>query len=717
MGINFKDGTFYLETKNSSYIFKVSKDNVLEHIYYGKKLKEDDLSSILNRQIYSFAPMSDLDRTFAKSTIMQEVSVFNSGDFRECSVVIDAHIDTSFSYLAHRIYSGRTSIPGLPSSRDDGKCETLEITLVNDTRNIELVLYYVVYSDFDVISRFQKIRNLTNESIFLTRFMSMNIDFDNKNFDYLTTNGMYLYERASVDHFPLHKGHQGTSTSVGSTSHHVNPFFALVAREADECSGDVYGFNLVYSGNFKNNVEVDRLENARVMQGINDEGFRFEVKANEEFYSPEAVMTYSREGLSKMSQNFHDHIRCNIIEKDKAFAHHPLVLNSWEGFFFNINEEVITNLAEKALQIGADTVVIDDGWFRNDTNGGLGDWEIIKEKFPSGLKALADKLHAKGLKLGIWIEPEMVSLDSKLYDEDPSCVISLNKKPLIGRNQYVLDLTNKENIAKVFKNLKKTFEGVDIDYIKLDYNRYLNDANTLNCPSGEVYHRQLIGTYALISEIKKLIPNAFLETCSGGGGRFDLGMLYYSPMIWTSDNTDPYNRIYIQNGTSFAYPQSAMSCHLTKGECITKRESTPEFRYLVASYGSYGYELDLSMASVDELAELKKFSDKYKEDELFMNNSDLYRLISPETNQFVAYINVSKDKSKAIFNFLVFAKTGFYESFPIKLKGLDPNKKYKNSYNNEIHKGEVYMESGLRLNNLFKTTIGDGVRIYFEEVK
>lgn len=717
MSITFKNNTFYLESKNSSYIFQIAKDNVLEHIYYGKKIPKENLKSILNRQIYSFAPMSDQDRTFAKSTIMQEVSIFNSGDFRQCSIILDGHVDTNFSYVSHQIYKGRKEIPGLPYSRENSSCETLEILLSNDKKDIEITLYYILYKDVDVIARYQKIKNLTSNKIGLLRFMSLNLDFDNMNYDYLTTNGMYLYECGSVDHFPLHKGIQSNSSNVGSSSHHVNPFFALVSKEADECNGDVFGFNLIYSGNFKNSVEVDRLENTRIMVGINDEGFNFVINPKEEFYSPEAIMTFSSFGLSKMSQNFHDHVRNNIIEKSLAYKKHPIVLNSWEGFYFDVNEEIVNNLASKALKIGADTVVIDDGWFRNNASSGLGDWEVIKEKFPSTLKELSKKIHSKGLNFGIWIEPEMVSLDTKLYKENKNIVVSINKRPLIGRNQFCIDLTKDEYIDKVLVNLKRSLGDVQIDYIKIDYNRYLCDANCLSCPAGEVYHRQILGTYKLISNIKEMFPDAFIETCSGGGGRFDLGMLYYSPMIWTSDNTDPYNRIFIQNGTSYGYPQSAMSCHFTKGECITKRESSPDFRYLVASFGSYGYELDLSKSDEYELKQLKEFSKKYRKDEKFMQNSDLFRLISPQTNQFVAYINVAKNKSKAIFNFLIFAKTGFYESFIIKLNGLDPKKKYKNSYNDEIHSGNVYMNAGIRLNNLFKTNIGDGIRIYFDEVK
>lgn len=713
---NSKNKTFYLETKNSSYIFKIGHLNIVEHLYYGSKIAREDLSSITNRQIYTIPPYSDGDRSYAKGVVMQETSVFNSGDLRECQIVINGHLDTEFTYKSHKILKNRKEIPGLPYSRNNN-CEALEVKLLNATKDLELTLYYVVYKNFDVIARYTSIKNNSKNSIQLSRFLSMNLDFNNKDYDFLSTSGIYSYEKAGIDHFPLHKGIQGRCSSGGASSHHTDPFFALVGKDADEVSGEVYGFNLLYSGSFRSQVEVDQFENSRALLGINYDGFLFEVKPNEEFYSPEAIMTFSNEGLSKMSQNFHDHIRNNIIDKKFAFKSHPLVVNSWEGHYFDVDEKIIEELANSAKKIGADTVVIDDGWFRPNAEGGLGDWKLRKDKFPSGLKALSEKIHQKGLKFGIWIEPEMVSKDTELYKNNKNVILSANKNPYCGRHQYVLDLTNDVNINKVAKNILNALKDVKLDYIKLDYNRYPHDANSLRVPSGEVYHRQVLGTYKLIKILQEAMPNVFLESCAGGGGRFDLGMLFYSPMIWTSDNTDPYNRIYIQYGNSLAYPQSAISCHFTEGVCITKRPSTFDFRYLVASFGSYGYELDLSKHTIDELKKLKEFSKRFKKDEAFMLKSDLYRLISPATNQFVAYINVNKTKTKAIFNFLCFALTGFYESFPIRLAGLDPKKKYKNSYNNEVHSGKVYMNSGIRLNNLFKTHDGDGIRIYFEEVK
>lgn len=708
--------TFRLETKHTSYIFHILHNGVLEHLYYGDKIPtSDDLRSTSNKQIYSWALSKDGNRESANSNILLECSFNSDGDYREPTISFNNNVDTSFTYNSHRIYKGHKEIPGLPSARNGKNVETLEISLLNETKDIEVVLFYVVYKDNDVITRYIKINNNTKQRLFLNKAYSMCLDFNHKLFDYLSLYGMYNYERADILRYPLHKGQQGSSSNVGISSHYVNPFFALVAPKCKENKGEAYGFNLVYSGNFRNSVEVDRLEETRAHLGINDEEFYFELKPGEEFYTPEAVMTYSKKGLNGMSQNFHSFINEYIIEK----RDNPIVFNSWEGHFLDINEKMIASLIKEAKSVGADTLVLDDGWFRkSNTNakGDMGDWEVDKEKFPHGLKLVADEIHKSGLKFGIWIEPEVVSLDSKLYQRYPNIISSSNKTPLVGRDEYVIDLTVDEHVQAVANNVVNALKDLGVDYIKWDFNRYPGDLGSVYTPKGEVAHKQVLGTYKLLKIIKERLSDVFLEGCAGGGGRFDLGMLYYCPMIWTSDNTDPYNRIYIQYGTSLAYPPNVISCHFTKGECISGKPSTFDFRYQVASFGAYGYELDLSKNSKEELEKLNQLTKEYKLNEPLVHG-DLYRLVSPIGDKYVSYIQVSKDKEEALFTFLQINATGLYENVIIKLVGLNSKYNYKNSLTGEVLSGQALMRAGVRVKDLYKGKSGSGVQIRFERVK
>ncbi len=717
---NDKSKTFYLNTKNSSYVFCVSEFNTLEHLYYGKKIDLEDIRYISNRQIYSFQSHESRDsRSFSTATVGLEIATFNSGDFRTPSVVFDCDNlvnSNRLRYVSHQIYKGRKELKGMPYSRENSECESLEVLLRDDESLIEVRLFYVVYFTEDAIARYQTIKNLGAKKLQISKFSSFNLDFYGSNYHVVTLEGMYLSERSNVVRTPLRKGVFKNNSLVGVSSHHKNPFMVLCDSSADEHQGEAYGFNLLYSGNFSEEIEVDRLGNTRVIAGIDNTGFNWNLKRDEVFYSPEAVMVYSNQGVGGVSRNFHDHIRNNIIEKEFAFAKRPIVINSWEPFVCDLEEEKLLQLAKDAKKCGVDTLVVDDGWFRNNTSENLGDFKVDKNKFPSGLKDFVNKVHALDLKVGIWIEPEMVSPDSDLYRENPTCVLCNAKQPLISRNQYILDLTNDENVDKIVNRLKQEFEGVSLDYLKWDFNRYLTEASANGCLAGEVYHRQVLGSYKVFFALKQLFKGVIFETCSGGGGRFDLGMLYFSPQIWTSDNTDPYERLYIQYGTSFGYPPSAISCHFTKGEFTSGRPSSFEFRYNVASFGPYGYELNVSEFSDDEKAVLCEFSNKYREGEDLVLKSDLYRLISPESDTFCAYMMVSKDKDRARFNFFSINARGLTETFVLKLKGLDPQKLYKNQNTGLVLSGETLMNVGIRLNDLFHKKRSNGYVVDFVAV-
>jgi alpha-galactosidase len=717
---NEQEKLFHIQTKSTSYIFYISDFNALEHLYYGKKVPDDNVKYIGNRQIYGHVAHEHRDRRDFNTSVQGfEIAPFNSGDIRTPSVVYNCNgqLDCNrLRYRSHKIYQGRAPIDGLPYSRESEDTETLEVLLTDDEHNVEFTLYYVVFASVDVIARHQKIKNAGTMSVTIQKFSSMCLDFYGMDFDVITLEGMYLYEKAQVSRAPLKRGVFKNNSLTGTSSHNKNPFFALCSHNADEDMGEAYGFNLLYSGNFSQEASVGFLGDTRIIAGLDDTGFCWTLKAGESLISPEAIMTYSDQGLGGMSRNFHDHIRQNIIEKEFAFAPRPIVINSWEASYFTVTEDKVLSLAKSAKDCGVDTVVLDDGWFRPDDKRGLGDWHTETEKFPSGIKGLSEKIHAMGLKFGIWVEPEMINEESELYKQHPEYILSTAKTPLISRSQYILDLTRDEVVNLIADRISEELQGVEIDYIKWDFNRYMTEAGSYVTPQGEVYHRQMLGAYKLLSILKSRLGNVLFESCAGGGGRFDLGMLFYSPQIWTSDNTDPYARVFIQYGSSYGYPVSALSCHFTRGDCTSGRESTYEFRFNVARFGSYGYELDLSEYSDEDKGIFKAYSEKYREDEDLNLRGDLYRLISPENSSFCAYIKVSKDKNKAQFTFLELNATGFVESTTLRLKGLDPNKAYKNEETGAVLHGATLMNIGVRIGDLYKKKRSDGYVVTFTAV-
>ena len=714
---NEQEKIFHLQTKNTSYVFCISDHNALEHLYYGKKVPDDNVKHIGNRQIYGHVAHEYRERRDFNASVQGfEIAPFNSGDIRTPSVVYNCGGNVHCNrlrYLSHKIYKGRTEIDGLPYSRESGDTQTLEIVLTDDDKNVEFTLYYVVFADVDVIARHQKIKNAGTMSVTIQKFASMCLDFYGMDFDTVTLEGMYLYERAQVSRSPLKRGVFKSNSLTGTSSHIKNPFFALCSHNADEDLGEAYGFNLLYSSNFASEASVSFLGDTRVTMGIDDTGFCWTLKTGETLISPEAIMTYSDQGLGGMSRNFHDHIRQSIIEKQFAFSPRPIVINSWEASYFTVSEEKVLALAEAAKDCGIDTVVLDDGWFRPNDGQGLGDWRTEKQSFPSGIQGLADKVHALGLKFGLWLEPEMINENSDLFRAHPEYILTTSKNPLISRSQYVLDLTRDEVVQLIADRISEELQGAEIDYIKWDFNRYMGEAGSFVTPQGEVYYRQMLGGYKLLSILKSRLGNVLFETCCGGGGRFDLGMLFYSPQIWTSDNTDPYARTFIQYGSSYAYPVSALSCHFTEGDCTSGRESTYEFRYNVAAFGSYGYELDLSKYSAEDRAIFKGYSEKYRQYEDLNLRGDLYRIISPENSSFCAYMQVSKDKNKALFTFLELNATGFVESMTLRLKGLDPDKLYKNEETGDVLHGATLMNVGIRIGDLFRKKRSDGYMVAF----
>ncbi len=711
---------FRIDTKNTTYAFCITNLQLVEHLYYGKRVGDCDLTYLSNRQIYTFsANLEGEGREFSESTLLWELSSGNSTDFRSASVWIenaDGTVGNRFAYLSHEICDGRTPMEGMPHCRTGKGTQTLLLRLYDEEKQVEADIHYVVFPEEDVIARHVEFINRGNGTMHILKASSLQVDFPRSNFELLECAGMYSYEFASIQRTPLKKGLQGFKSSLGSTSHNCNPLTILCDKNTDEDIGEAYGFNLVYSGSFENQIEVDRLESTRLLSGIFSEGLRYAVSAGEKFVTPEGIMTYSDKGIGQISRNFHDHIRNNLIPEKFVNAPRPLVVNTWEGSGMDVSEASVLALAACATEVGADTVVLDDGWFRGSIQEGLADFTLDREKFPNGLKYVADKIHSMGLKFGIWFEPECVAPKTKYFKEKPDSILKTRKAGNYCREQFVLDFTDEENVENIYQCMISTLDEVQADYLKWDYNRYIHEAGSKCCPFGELHHRQILGVYKLMEKIRSRYPDMLIEGCAGGGGRFDLGILYYSPQIWLSDNTDPYGRAYIQNGATYGYPTSALSCHVTHNRGAGMIDSSLDFRYLVSTLGPYGYELDITKLTKEERAKLYEYTQKYKKIAQFALDCDFYRVIDVEGDLYSAYMQVTKDKSKALFTFLQLTAKAFYENIWIRLKGLDENATYVEEGTGKTYSGSALMYAGIRLPDLFKIGNGGGFQLLFTKI-
>ncbi len=722
MSISFhqKNKIFRIDTKNTTYAFCITNLQMVEHLYYGRKIDVCGLPYVSNRQIYTFsANLEGEGREFSESSLLWELSSGNSTDFRDGAVWIenaDGTTGNRFAYHSHEIYEGRTPVEGLPHSHAGADTQTLVLRLYDEEKQVEADIYYVVFPEEDVIARHVEFINRSNAPLKILKASSLQVDFARADFDLVECTGMYAYELAKVQRTPLKKGLQGIKSGLGSTSHNCNPLIILCERNANEDMGEAYGFNLIYSGAFENQIEVDRLENTRVLSGINKDGLCYTVAAGDKFVTPEGIMTYSREGIGQVSRNFHDHVRNHIIPEKFVNTPRPLVVNTWEGSGMDVTEDSVLSLARSALEVGADTVVLDDGWFRGSIQEGLADFFLDKQKFPNGLKPVADEIRAMGLKFGIWFEPECVVPISTYIKEHPDCALRTRKATNYSREQFVLDFTDEQNVENIYQCMIAVLDDVQADYLKWDYNRYIHEAGSKITPYGELNHRQVLGVYKLMQKIRDRYPDMLIEGCAGGGGRFDLGILYYSPQIWVSDNTDPNGRVYIQNGATYGYPTSAISCHVTHNRGAGGVDSSLYFRYLVACLGPYGYELDITKLSKEERAELHEYTKNYRKIAQYTLDCDFYRIIDVAGDLYSAYMQVSKDKSKALFTFVQLNAKAFYETIMVRLKGLDEKAIYRVESTGRTYSGSTLMYAGLRLNDLFKVGNGGGFHLEFTKI-
>ena len=706
---NEEKKSFRLDTSTTSYALQVNELGYLMHLYYGAKVSEDDLEYLAYSCSHaSFSPRIAYDEVvnFSKTVTRLEYSGFGCGDQRTTSLMIrreSGTMDTDFVYVSHKIYQGKPTIPGLPATHAaQDEADTLEILCRDELSGAEITLFYTVFSGHGAMTRHVCVKNTASTPIELRRVLSLCVDFhDASNLDFIHLYGDWMRER-TVERSPLLHTNQSVFSLRGSSSHAHNPFIALCSRDATEEHGDAYGFNLVYSGNFLAEAEMDTDGGARVQMGIHPTGFAWKLEPGECFYTPEAVMVYSNEGLGGMSRIFHRLYRKNLCRGPWTEKKRPLLVNNWEATYFNFNEQKLLDIATVASEIGIDMLVLDDGWFshyRNDDKGGLGDWFVDTEKFPQGLGGFVDKLKAMGLRFGIWFEPEMISPNSDLYRAHPEWALHIEGRPMsIARTQYVLDMTRADVRDYLFDCLNNVLSSADVTYVKWDFNRNLTEVGSATLAAdrqGEVYHRYVLGLYELLERLHNAYPNLLLEHCSGGGGRFDPGMLYYAPQIWTSDRTEAVERVDIQFGTSLCYPVSTMGAHVAKPS--SKRYTSIQTRAAVALHGTFGYEMDLTKLTEEEIAIAKEQCKDYHKYYNVIQYGDLYRLITPwQDHTRAAWSFVSEDKREVLVTYIVL-RSRPKERYYFRLAGLDPNRRYRDEASGRIYGGDTLMNAGLCL--------------------
>ena len=707
--VDEKKGLFQLITDNTEYQMKADKYGVLKHLWYGEKTG-CDMEYLQSYPDVGFSGNiydAGNDRTYSLDTLPLEYACDGVGDYRvtgAAAVHSDGSCALDLRYKSYRISKGKYSIKGLPAVYADvSESETLEIVLKDKYSDIEVTLRYGVLPKLDIITRCASVANNTNEPVILTKAASLCLDIPHGEWEWVHFHGRHAMERLT-ERMPLCHGIQESSSKRGTSSHHQNPTVLLCSPDCTETSGSCIGAALMYSGSFQTKIQLDQMEQVRLVMGINPELFRWELKPSEVFDTPEVIMSYSSNGMEKLSHNFHKVIREHVCRGKYKLAERPVLINNWEATYFDFNEEKILKIAEQAASLGVDMLVLDDGWFgkRDDDCSGLGDWFVSEEKLNGGLGKLAEKIKSLGMKFGLWFEPEMVSEDSDLYRSHPDWAIKIpSRNPVRSRYQLVLDMINPEVRDYLFGAISDILKNADISYIKWDMNRSICDWYT-SCLSaenqGEMPHRYVLGLYELLERLTTAFPDVLFEGCSGGGGRFDAGMLYYCPQIWCSDDTDAFERTKIQYGTSFFYPVSAVGSHVSAVPNHQTGRITPiETRAVTAMAGSFGYELDLNTLSHDEKQEVKEQIVRFKKDGPLIHNGLYYRLSDSLNDKYALWGFVSEDKKEVLVHGVIFRTEPNRTQYLVKLRGLLPDTNYRLAENGEVYKGSALMNGGILL--------------------
>lgn len=700
---------FHLFNEEVSYIFRVmEKINQLEHLYYGKRVHHrESFHHLIEREIRPSCNMFEGDHTSSLEHIKQEYPSYGTTDFRHPAFQIlqenGSHI-SHFTYVGYRIYAGKKTLHELPATytEQDKEANTLEIDLYDELLQCRLTLSYTIFENRNVITRNALFTNEGNNHYFLDQAMSMSVDFPDDDYEMLHLQGAWARE-GHVETKRLSKGIQSIYSSRGASSHVFNPFLALKRPHTTEHQGEVYGFSLVYSGNFLAQVEVDTYNVSRVTMGIHPFQFKWKLPPNSSFQTPECVLVYSDQGLNKLSQTYHDLYRERLVRGYWRDRTRPILLNNWEATYFDFNEEKLLTIAKTAKELGIELFVLDDGWFgkRDDDTSSLGDWHEDKAKLPRGVDYVADKVEELGLKFGLWFEPEMVCKDTKLFEKHPDWLLSTPNRPTShGRNQFVLDFSRQEVVDYIFQQMNTIISKSNISYIKWDMNRHMTEVYSSSLPAeqqGEVFHRYILGVYQLYERLIEKYPHILFESCAGGGARFDPGMLYYAPQTWTSDDTDAVERLKIQYGMSMVYPLSSIGSHVSAVPNHQVGRTPPlSTRAAVAYFGTFGYELDVTKLIDEEKKEVRQQIDFFKAYRSLIREGDFYRLLSPFDQNETSWMTVSKDKRKALVGFYkVLAQPN--EAYQrLKLKGLNRNKKYEVN-GEKIYYGDELMNIGIIL--------------------
>lgn len=704
--------TFNLSTSKTSYVLKVLGSNHVAHVYWGKKIKAKNLDYVLRSKNWgSFLTNTDNIDDFMLEMTPQEYPGYGSTDLRTPAVELqfsDGTSATDFRYESHNIYVGKNKLNNLPATyvEDENEAMTLELTLVDSLKNVKLILSYSVFEEFDAITRSVKIINESNEDVNINRVLSANVDFRDSDYELLQLSGAWARERHIIRK-EIRSGSQSIESRRGSSSHAQNPFMALVRKDTTEQHGEVYGFSLIYSGNFLANVEVDMYENARAQIGINPFDFTWLLKSKEEFTAPEAVLVYSNEGLTGMSHIYNCLYGKRLCKGKYRDEVRPILINNWEATYFDFNETKIKEIAREATNLGMELFVLDDGWFgkRDDDNSSLGDWFVNEEKLKGGLNQLATEINEMGLQFGLWFEPEMVSPISELYKEHPDwCIHIPGRNRSEARRQLILDYSREDVCNYIIEKISEVLSSAPISYVKWDMNRNMSEIGSAKLPANrqrEVAHRYILGLYKVLEEITTRFPDVLFESCSGGGGRFDPGMLYYMPQTWTSDNTDAIERLKIQFGTSMVYPNASIGCHVSAVPNHQVDRITPiETRGVVAMSGNFGYELDITKLPESEKEIIKEQVKLYKEIRETIQFGKCYRLSSPFENNDIAWMFISKDCEEIIVSFVRTLAKPNSKFISLKLVGLDESLKYEILGENIIVGGDELMNIGLNVPEL-----------------
>ncbi|MCR5771233.1 MAG: alpha-galactosidase [Butyrivibrio sp.] len=711
---NEKDRLFVIDTDNTSYVISaIGEEGLLGHLYYGDKIAYEDVPYLLTMPKNQEAPTRTMcDRSSFLDRYPFEYTSDNVGDYRKSGIEITDHNGHSallLSYESHQIFKGKKKLENLPATfGTDTDSMSLEIVLKDKVTGLKAVLSYSIFEGLDTIIRSVKLINDSDNDMFIDKVMSMTMDMNQEDYKLLTLHGSWARERM-MDFRDIGYGDVSIESFRGESSHQFQPFMALVQNGDSQDTGKVYGFSFVYSGNFEAGVCKSQFNSLRMYMGIGSKNFRWKLRKGECFQAPEVVLTYSSKGLGKMTRTLHDLYRNHLIRSKYKDMERPILINNWEATYFDFDSDKLLAIAKEAKNSGIEMLVMDDGWFgeRNDDNSSLGDWYVNENKLKGGLKKLVDNVNSIGMKFGIWMEPEMISPKSKLFDAHPDWAIQIpDREPCRSRNQYVLDLTRKEVRDYVYDRIKDILNSANIEYLKWDMNRQLSDLGSIGLESdtqGELSHRYMLAVYELQEKLVTDFPDLLLENCSGGGARFDAGMLYYSPQIWCSDDTDAVERLKIQEGTSLIFPLSTMGAHVSDCPNHTVGRTTPfKTRGDVALAGTFGYELDITRIPQEDRNDIPRQVSMYHKYNHLVRSGDYYRIASYQRNHETdAYMVVSKDKKEALITYVKVTGAPNPVRKVLNIPGLLPNVSYQIEGSDIIIKGSTLERAGLVMPDLY----------------